>query len=361
MTTLFQRSWTHRGISLFVAIVFTITTLTGGLPQAFAFAGVLSPAGGAKAQTQLLKDLYALPTEFGSLLSSWQPPAGTSSRGFIVHIQDAHANPEAQQNISEILQFLAKKYPDLAVGVEGASGPLHPEYLQFFREFPEAGRAVVDDLRQKGELGGAELFAWDRSLAKQQFAQEFPGHDVEKAKTGSFYIPVRGVENAELYRENLKTYKELLLNHDEIQTRLNPLRAKLETQISKGLNGNLRDFLNERSRRKEGRYAPDRVSGDPDLLAYVLYLKKQALKCLQIDLKDPFEQLRFPNLIRIVLTGEVQKGLDGTKVREDWKNVLALLKAAATENADLRITYRCGLGAEKYLSRVLEITDRTQG
>ncbi|MFH1208057.1 MAG: response regulator, partial [Candidatus Omnitrophota bacterium] len=312
-----------------------MTTLTGGLPQAFASAGVFDPAGGVKAQTQLLKDLYAMPAELGSLVSSWKPPAGTSHRSFVVHIQDAHANPEAQQNISEILKFLAKKYPDLAIGIEGAAGPLHPEYLQFFHEFPEASQAVIEDLRQKGELGGAELFAWGKFQDLQDAPQSISGQDVEKAKSGDAVIPVRGVENAELYRENLKTYRELLFSRDEIQARLTPLRARFQTEISRTLNANLRDFLNERDRRKEGRYAPDRVSGGPNLQAYVLYLKKEALKFLKIDLKDPLEQLRFPNLVRIILAGEVQKGLDDTKVREDWKNVLASLKAVATKNADL--------------------------
>ena len=334
MTILFQKSWTHRGIALFVAIVFTMTTLTGGLPQAFASTGVLNPASGVKAQTQLLKDLYAMPAELGSLVSFWEPPAGTSRRGFVVHIQDAHANPEAQRNISEILKFLSKKYPDLAIGIEGVAGPLHPEYLQFFREFPEAGRAVVEDLRQKGELGGAELFAWGKFQCPLGASQSFSGQDVEKAKPGDAVIPVRGVENAELYRENLKTYRELLFSRDEIQTCLTPLRARFQTEISRTLNAALRDFLSERDRRKEGRYAPDRVSGDPDLQAYVLYLKKEALQFLQIDLKDPLEQLRFPNLVRVILAGEVQKGLDNAKVREDWKNVLASLRAVATGDAE---------------------------
>ncbi|MFH1800783.1 MAG: response regulator [Candidatus Omnitrophota bacterium] len=347
-----------------MAIVFTMTTLTGDMSQAFASIGVLNLAGEAKAQTQLRRDLYAMPAELGSLVSFWEPPAGTVSRGFMIHIQDAHANPEAQRNIAEILQFLAKKYSDLAIGVEGAAGPLHPEYLQFFREFPEAGRAVVEDLRQKGELGGAELYLLQEIQKRQQTPDRRPqirnveisaavsspnsdqlkrsgnwgnpGHPLPKENKSqdSLQSLVSGVEDAGLYRENLKTYRELLLSRDEIQVCLNPLRARLETEVSRGLNADLRDFLNERSRRKEGRYTPDRVSGDPDLRAYVNYLKRQVLKFLQIDLKDPIEQLRFPNLIRIVLTGEVQKGLDDAKVREDWKNVLALLKAAATDGAD---------------------------
>jgi len=33
--------------------------------------------------------------------------------------------------------------------------------------------------------------------------------------------------------------------------------------------------------------------------------------------EDPIEQLRFPNLVRIVLAEEMRKGLDDVKVRED--------------------------------------------
>ncbi|MFH0985092.1 MAG: response regulator [Candidatus Omnitrophota bacterium] len=321
-----------------MAIIFTVTTLTGSLPQAFASSERLNFEGKVKESDGLRKDLYAIPAELGSLVSSWEPPAGTASQEFVVHIQDAHANPEAQKNIAGILKFLAQKYPNLAIGVEGVAGPLHPEYLQFFKKFPEANQAVVDDLLKKGELGGAELYllqeANTSSVRSTDYGERLKNvglkmADVERRTQNA--VRVSGVEDIDLYRENLKTYRELLFKRDEIQTRLTPLRALLEAEVSRGLNADLLDFLKERKRRKEGKYYPDRVGGAPDLQAYVQYLKKQATKTLQIDLKDPLEQLRFPNLMKMLLAAEVQKSFNAAKAREDWANVLAAMKKNAKD------------------------------
>ena len=132
MTSANMKSVTRRLISLFVAVVFTATTLCGSPSQAFAFAETIDLIGGVKAQTELHKDLYAMPAELGSLVSLWEPSAGTSPQGFVVQIQDAHANPEGQQNVAGMLKYLEKKSPGLVVGLEGATGELHPEYLDFF-------------------------------------------------------------------------------------------------------------------------------------------------------------------------------------------------------------------------------------
>ena len=80
----------------------------------------------------------------------------------VILIQDAHANPEAQANIKAILECLSIRYPGMAVAVEGAAGTIHPEYFDLFREFPEANQAVVNDLKQKGELSGMELYLWEQ-------------------------------------------------------------------------------------------------------------------------------------------------------------------------------------------------------
>jgi len=68
----------------------------------------------------------------------------------------------------------------------------------------------------KGELSGAELFAWTR-FQEQQPLQDLAGHE-SKSQTWDPILPVQGVEDVELYRENLKTYGELLSKGDEIQT-----------------------------------------------------------------------------------------------------------------------------------------------
>ena len=286
MTTTNIKTLTLRGISLFVAIAFAMTTLVGSPSQAFAVSEIFNLLGGSKSQSALRSDLYAMPAELGSLVSLWEPPVGTSPHGFVVQIQDAHANPEGQQNVAGMLRYLETKFPGLVVGLEGTTEELHPEYLKFFKEFPAANRAVIEDLHQKGELNGAELFLLEQSKKSE-------GRSVESAASdfGAVRANVRGVETLKLYRDNLMTYLDLLQKCDQIQMLLAPIRARLEKESSKVLNGELRAFLKERSRRKEGRYNLTGSTSDSDLQAYVRYLQKQSLKVLEVDLKDPIARL----------------------------------------------------------------------
>jgi len=185
----------------------------------------------------------------------------------------------------------------MMIGLEGAVGTLHPEYLNFFSDYPEANLAVVSDLKKKGELNGAELFAWQR--------YKDGGRRMEDGvKTGSAPSAIRhplsvfGVENAALYRDNLKTTGSF---SETERNRKTPRRGPepAESESSKKLNADLRDFLKERSRRKDGRFGLN-IQSDPNLQTYAGYLKKQSLKFLGIDLEDAIEQLRFPNLMRVL-------------------------------------------------------------
>lgn len=336
MAVLSPKTWTCRWISLLTAFVFFVTGVTGGVPSARAVSEISATR---RFSVEFQKYIYTIPPEIGRVTGLERSFDSSPMGPFVIHIQDAHANPEAQNNISEILKFLGEKYPDLAIGVEGAAGPLHPEYLEFFQEFPETGHAVVEDLRQKGELTGAELYLYQELQRGRQTTDHRPqtGSVEESAEVSSLRSRVSGVEDIGLYRENLKTYRDLLFKRDEIQASLNPLRTSLESEASRILNPELRDFLNERSRRKEGKYNADRASGDPDLLAYVNYLRKQSLKILKIDLRDPIEQLRFPNLLRLVIAGEAQKGFDKVKACQEWRNVISLMKKSARDDADRQL------------------------
>lgn len=405
MTPANMKTATLRGISLFVAVVFLATSIVWSPSEAIAALESLELTRQIKFQKELQSYLYSMPSEMGtiqeaSLLGTndqrlttndragrqatvdspnsdqskhrgdWGNPdylqvrenksqdkrlSKTGEDRFVIHIQDAHANPEAQQNIARILSYLTQKYPDLAIGVEGAAGPLHPEYLNFFSEYPEANQAVVEDLRQKGELNGAELFLLEKrqdgGWRTEDGASAFP--------PSALRIPssVFGVEDPALYRDNLKTYRELLFKRDEIQMLLNPVRAELEKESSLKLNAELREFLKERSRRKEGKYDATGSASDPNLQAYVRYLEKQALKALAIDLKDPIEQLRFPNLLRIVKIEETQKGFDLEKARGQWEEVMEMLKTSAKDKGEKEFVEAfAAFGQEKgYLSDSLAV------
>ena len=110
----------------------------------------------AAAEANRTADLPEISPELGTLQTSGELPrtarlfeAGPA-KPFVLHIQDAHANPDAQRKIHDILetavaQYAAKGRP-VFVALEGARGPLHPEFLDFSREYPEINRAIAQDL-----------------------------------------------------------------------------------------------------------------------------------------------------------------------------------------------------------------------
>ncbi|HNX69265.1 MAG TPA: response regulator [Candidatus Omnitrophota bacterium] len=346
-----------------MAVVFLTTTILWD-PSA-----VLAAVGGMalREQEQFRKDLqsylYTLPSEIGTLheivdgggrradgassvspTSNLQPPFE-----FVIHIQDAHANPEAQRNIYRTLKFLAEKYPGLSVAIEGAEGPLYPEYLDLFREFPAANQAVIEDLLQKGELTGAELFVWDNYRATRNAQGATGKTNALSVERGALIAPkVQGVENTELYASNLRAYRDLLFKRGDIQKLLIPIRERLEKESSRALNPGLRGFLKERDRRKEGRYDVSGTVSDANLQAYVRTLRKEISKTLAIDLNDAIEQLRFPNLVRVVLLEKNGQGFDRARAADEWKKLIEEIRPAAKTVAEKQLVEALSVyGAEK--------------
>ncbi len=341
-----------RAISLFVAMVFAVTTLVGSPSEAQAAAGAFEFLSGNNGMTQLRQGLNAIPVEWGTVNAIWEPAEKKPGSPFIVHIQDAHSNPEAAQNIASILNYLSEKHPAMVIGLEGAAGALHSEYLNFFSDYPEANLAVINDLKQKGELNGADLFLLGKGRPSGREIQ-VGNISLEYGSLSSVKPPeVRGVETAELYLEDLRIFRDLLSKQDEMQVLLNPIRSRLEKESSQKLNGELRNFLKERSRRKEGRFGlsaqaglsmtPARSRGlgapssqaDPNLQAYANYLCKQVLKFLGIDLSDSIEQLRFPNLMRVQRISQAQQKFDAEKIKAEWTEVLKVLTALAKDTGE---------------------------
>ena len=298
-----QTTLGNRIVSTLVILVFTVTSIVWNPAQGYGEPASLNFSNMFQASSQNPADaLMSLPPEIGMVKDVY----GTDRKVFL--IEDAHANPEAQENIRSILRFLNAQYPGLTVAIEGAEGPIHPEYLDLMPGHSEAGDAVVQTLKEEGELNGAELFAWE-----QYRATENPDGSLSR------FV---GVENTELYRDNLRTYQEILSRSDEIETLLNPLKVQLEKKSSRVFSSELREFLKERSRHKDGKYSMTQPAQNPNLEAYFAYLKKTALRTLEIDLADPFEQLRFPNLFRFNQLQVIRQDADPAKTAAAWKQFL---------------------------------------
>lgn len=325
--------------ALTLAIFFTWTTIAAGPSFLFAQTIHMEPSG--KREGIPTESFFPeIPPELGTVEEYYAPStmhqaAGKSTaRGskhlapFMIHIQDAHANPAIQKKIQEILEYLSQrqapssKHPEtnpfmahgsggrgpLLVVIEGSAGPLHPEYLNFFQDKPELNEAIVQDLASKGELSGVEQFAWKRY------------------SLGAWSM-MHGAEDIALYRENLSAYRELLFKQGEIERFLLEFRKPLDFVKSRVLSPDLRKFLHERERRKEGNYSSG--VGSPDLAGYLSFLRSEAKEKLGIDLETPFEQVRFPHLVRIFVIQRSENKIDLKKSGEEEKKLIEILKTKA--------------------------------
>lgn len=253
--------------------------------------------------------LREIPAELGSLRESFIPGSSAAENEIeeknafpvVLHVQDAHANLEAQARIKEILEWVKKISHERGVGgpvvvaLEGSSGQLHPEYLDLFPDYPEANEAFVRDLKEKGELTGSGLFLWEQYKERKSSQGAADSRD----------IVFWGAEKPELYRRNLSQFRNLLMKRQDVDNLLQPYQAQLAIAQSRILNPQLRDFLKD--------------CGKPETLA--LAVLKHAKPTLGIDLSDRIEQIRFPNLARFAYLRDVEPLLDTELSRMDWQSL----------------------------------------
>ncbi len=288
-------------ISIFLTIVFSATTITG---NDMAWAQSASATNVVEIKSMISQG--SIPSDLG-ILRDYAYSQSNHQNPFVVHIQDAHSNVDAQKNIHQLLSWIHQKN-NIVIGLEGAVDEIRPEYLEFFPEYPEANEAVVQDLLQKGELNGTELFAWEQYKKKKN--------------TNDYRIVA--AEDVELYATNLQNFRELSFQQDEINILLHKHRKNLEVAKSRIFNADLNAFLKERDRRKNGNYSTDTTS--PQLSAYLSYLSSIVQSELGVNLDHAFEQVRFPNMVRILVLAEIENSLSMRQALSEKEEVINLMK-----------------------------------
>ena len=182
----------------------------------------------------------------------------------LIHIEDAHGEPEAQKNTQAILEHLQKKYSIQTFFLEGAWSKLDPKLIRNIS--PENRK----ELTQKGILGGAELFLNQEPGTKNQ-------------------VTGYGVEDLGLYEKNLEQFRVVLSAKSETDSFLNEMKAGLLTKASQVLKKELGEYFRQWSFHEE-------VSSDYG--AHIRVLTELSKRNLQIDLNAAREQYDWPQLVR---------------------------------------------------------------
>ena len=182
-------------------------------------------------------------------LSSWLTLEGGSpsispESPFVLLIRDLHGDYEAQMNIAKAIEFLAEDSSKLPlVLVEGATDEVD---TSFFGTFPDikVRKTLTKDFVKQGWVTGPEYLSITRYGEKP-------------------FLEIWGVEDASLYVENFKNFREVLSETGEIEDWFLTFGQVLET---------LKNHIYHPELLELDKAIRGRLTGEIDLEAYVEYL-----------------------------------------------------------------------------------------
>ncbi len=280
-----------RGVAVITLVCFLTTQSVWGAP------GVgIEIAPQHEMPTALSIDV---PAELGTVDALYEAP-GAAHPQFILHIQNAHANYQAQMKIKQLLEHMNKKYGFQTIFIEGAAEKLNPDYLKLFPDQKE-NEEFCDSLAKQGELTGAELFLMEESGTGK-------GSSVEGL----------GIEQTALYRSNYDALKKVFGAETDVSRFFSGFDSKLDRVASKTFTPETRQLIADWKRFEQGRR---------EFMPFVRDLAKKSKKVLNVDLESLFAQVNWPQISRLLVIQQMERDLDKTKGLEEKKMLVERLRS----------------------------------
>jgi len=230
---------------------------------------------GKEIKIENLADRIEIPESLGVMKEKY---LANNSSPLILHIEDAHAQTDAQQNIEKLLNHLEQQNGFKTLFLEGGvKGKISKNLLRFF-ENDKINQEVAHKLLEKAVVTGPGIF-----LLKH--------HSDPKVKA-------YGVEEKDLYEKHLLSFRKVYKRKPESDKFLIEYKSKLEAQNSKLNNLELKKFLKDWFLFREDK---------TDLLNHLSVLDGFSEKYLSLNLHDARNQLEFPMLIRFFKLKDLEK------------------------------------------------------
>jgi len=139
--------------------------------------------------------------QYGLERYSHQSPEGDE---LILNIQDAHESLAAQKSIAELLESLVSEYDLDLIGVEGSQGQIDTSLVESF-PLKDVRKESARTLLEKTHISASEFY---KIISEDS-------------------IELFGIEDADLYAQNISTFQKLLQDHDRIKTELSGIKKQL--------------------------------------------------------------------------------------------------------------------------------------
>lgn len=236
-----------------------------------------------------LGDIQALmiPEAFGTIREMFR---GTKEGAYIFHIQDIHANPEVQQNIAKIIDQINRTYfggSVEVVAVEGAQGKVQ---LDWMKSVPveEAKERTAQYLMRQGLMTGSEYYG------------------VRFQEKGEIF----GIENGELYFDNLAAFRDSVRTANTSQTLFNQFETALDRLMQEIASPRLKEFYANKTAFQNNKLP---------LSQYSVYLNSLAER-ENLDLSG------YPNLTRVIDAVELENKIDFGKLEQEQLQLVGELQ-----------------------------------
>ena len=231
-----------------------------------------------------------IPADLGHLTSVKPAPNAPASAKFLILLQDAHVNYEAQKNIAELIDQLASQYGIQLVLVEGGDGDVGLSYLRK-RGSTADRKTLAEEQLQAGMISGEEYLdiVSDRPLI------------------------LWGVDDRALYDRAVSTFMELEQTRGGLTQQLSQLRRLVERCRQRMPNEPLQRFEEQRAKFDAEQLA---------FSAYAAYLRGEAGRV-------GVATSGFQNLERAKAMAELEEGADPAQVEAEQRDVIRRLRQQA--------------------------------
>lgn len=220
-----------------------------------------------------------IPPETGRITAKKNLPSNIT----VYHIQDAHCQPDAQYNISHIIEKILSNNKNTVVAIEGASGIIN---LNRYRDFPD--KKVLSDVSKyfvnKGYISGAEYLSITR---KEPFV-------------------IAGTENPDLYRNDHTLMAQSIDKMPAASSEIGKITDGLNAQGKSILNDAQFEFLNKWSD------FHGEKTGFQDYLQYICSFLRNS----------EAELTRFPLLKTFIDIAEKEKNIDFNRLENERLKLL---------------------------------------
>lgn len=291
-----------------LSIVLSMTMMFGDVSWAVTPQVVMPHQNQDGMMLQSLAHDLQIPSRLGSVQDRHvaAPAKNNEVHGTIIHIQDAHASREAQENIREIISLLEKEYGMDLLFIEGAVEKLDPNRIRRFDD-EKLNRELAERLTDEGVVHGTELYLLDKS-----------------SKDSPSTMQAYGIEEIKLYEKNLESFRNVYAHKAEADAFLTSSKTRITSAASKIFNKELSGFFRAWAFYQD---APQ------ELLHQLKALQAVAKEKLDIDFLDAHQQIEWPHLVRFFKLQELEKQLDQERIRADHAKLIKWIDGKELETA----------------------------